>query len=193
MSSGSRAREVWELGAKAEADEQTLLDERKLRAWYEMLRRFPAAYGCDAELVVLPAVVEIGDGVSCYGSFHPIKNIISVALLDNPYETLGTLFHEIAHAASNPRHRRHHGYSWRRQYSDLFEQVTGVALLPLATGYRRKAHAELGVRPSRMTALDILCVVTLTGLRPYVEVGPERVRLVVPGHKRFATQVQIPG
>lgn len=156
-----------------------------------MVRRLPSATGCDADLVVLPSPLDVPGGGVCVGSFHPGQNTIAVALLPNPYETIGTLLHEVAHFAANPRHKRHHGYSWRWQYRGLAEDLLGRGkLLPLAS-YRRQCHADLGRWFSRQGALDVLVVVALTEARAHVQISPEQVTAVV-GRRRLRARVQIP-
>lgn len=118
--------------------------------WYAIVRHMPEAWGCDAELRVIEEVQELDD-YALFGSYDPGANVITVAVVGDPYETLATLIHEIAHYAANPRHQRHHGYSWRRCYVELVRAITGVDPLPVAREYR--SHRP--TTTSKQAALDV--------------------------------------
>jgi hypothetical protein len=136
--------------------------EAWIRGWYEVICRLPAAWNCDAELVVHP--VEPGDDVML-GSYDKVRHRLTVAITPNPYEDLATLLHEVAHAAQIQRHARAHGYSWRRAFAALAGEFLGGDVMPLA----RQVRQQHGL--SRRVALDMAVVRLVTLARPSWRAG----------------------
>jgi hypothetical protein len=140
-----------------------------LTAWYDVLRSLPSAHMVRCSVTLDPPP-ETDDAGTIYGTYDERYQTIAVCALPNPYEVLGTLMHEMAHAMGNQRHRRHHGYSWRRAFSRLTEELVGIDPLPVAEEMR-DFGTDQGVRHAgRQAALDWAVIHLLT---------EQRVRLVM--------------
>lgn len=138
-----------------------------LGCWYDVIRSLPAAARLSSTLDVYARSLSRSDD----GQYQTDADRISVAM-DVPHEMLTTLLHESAHALSNPRHFRHHGYSWRRAYRQLVRELLGEDPWEDADRLRRMVN---GVK-SRMDGLDLAVLRALIRLRPVlVEVSSERV------------------
>lgn len=125
-----------------------------LHAWYDVVADLPAARGCDARLVVVEKILI--DGELMFGIFDIEENEITVAISDTPEVMLSTLIHEVAHVASNPRHRRFHGYSWRRTFGQLLAELTGIRHAERLADSWRRSPRQRKYRHTRMYALDVL-------------------------------------
>ena len=146
-----------------------------LDAWFQVIRRLPAAKGCDAELVVTKAIDAEGDDIR--GSYDPGRKRITVYVDPSPYENLATLVHETAHAAQYHRHHRHHGYSWRRTFVRLAKQLTEVDISPLATAILKDIRAGRygNLEASRERALDLACIWVFSRALPTVHFRPRGI------------------
>ena len=138
-----------------------------LGCWWDVVRSLPAA----ARLSSTLRVYERSDACPDDGQYDTEHDRIAVAR-DVPHEMLTTLLHEAAHALSNPRHFRHHGYSWRRVYRQLVRELLGEDPWQDAERLRRSVD---GVE-SRMDGLDLAVIRALIRVRPVlVEVSPSHV------------------
>lgn len=157
--------------------------EAWIRGWYEVVRRLEASWGCDAELVVFSEPIDEPSGTTWYGAYHVGKNVLSVAVTPSPWDSLATILHEVAHFAANPRHRRHHGYSWRRCYAEIVKELAGIDILPLASKYRRDCRTHGTTNVSRTSALDVVVTRLLTEARPKILIRPGLVSAVIRGKR----------
>jgi hypothetical protein len=134
--------------------------KRWLRAWYRaVVETVPAArssHDQPAKLVIVdsPHVIDEDDGGMCVGVYYQLQHKIVIGT-SAPHVMLATLLHEIAHVVANPRHHRHHGYSWRRAMTALMVSTLGV---PPETSERwRMTHgSKITPRPSRRECLDVV-------------------------------------
>lgn len=134
-----------------------------LAVWYRVVCGLPAARGCDARLEVVEAIER--DGFMWYGEYDDVGNVIRCAESGNGIDALATLLHEVAHFAQNPRHRRDHGYSWRRAFVALCAELTGVDPTPIADRVQRDLRR--GDMPRR-EALDFAATHMLWAAGPTV-------------------------
>jgi len=127
--------------------------ERWLRAWYDVLRTLPSARGLKSDLWVLEQPPQEADA-EVFGHYDDRDRSITVYVVPNDYEMVATLLHEMAHALGNLRHRRHHGYSWRRKFAELAWELLGMDPLPVADQFRKIGPDNGKKNPSRQSALD---------------------------------------
>jgi hypothetical protein len=148
-----------------------------IRGWYEVIRRLPSAQ-CDAELTIWEWPIcnpEIGD---ITGLYDPFDHVIAIARCPNPYDEIATVLHEVAHAASNQRHSRHHGYSWRRKYIAIAAELFSDDPLPVAS----VLTSGLRGRRDRREVLDSAILMLVTAHMPRLTVAPDgQVEAMVGG------------
>lgn len=89
---------------------------------------------------------------------------IDVAAEANPWDALGTLVHEVAHALSPGRVA--HGGAWRAAFAQLMHEFVGTNLLEGAAEARARFRNG-GRRFGLQASLDVACVVALADARPF--------------------------
>lgn len=122
-----------------------------LHRWYEKIRDTPSAYGCDASLVVM----ERSNSMHFHGWFDHPSNRIGIVIDPIPATMLATLVHEVAHWAAESRHKRKHGYRWRRTCAAIAFELTGVRVGGAAERWRHENRLRWHPRPNRQDALDL--------------------------------------
>lgn len=151
--------------------EQSVIAEQWARTWYKVICGLSSSYGCDARLTVLPAPIQDGDA-TLHGHISDDRQHITCAL-EEPSEVIGTLVHEVAHFAQNPRHRREHGYSFRRMMIAITEELTGVDI-----SYEVRWLCAHNRGLCRRAALDLACVNTILRKDPRLDTWSDPLAVV---------------
>lgn len=158
-----------------------------LRIWYHVICQLPASWGCDAHLVIDDGPVMLPDGTSVHGTTAMVKGVYTIHVSQevDHHDSLATLIHEVAHVAANPRHKRHHGYSWRRALAEICRELTGEDPTPRAIDLRRRMRATMEP-PPRSEVLDVAVTELLVRNGPWLYWCERRQRMEAwMGERRY--------